>query len=241
MKIQAEDFLVADYLKHGSNVNIAVAGGALRDALLNKEIKDVDLFVLPGQSGIVDLNKNHAELWLDVVGRNIHGVYTDAPFSPVKDLWVRFDLEKQGEGESECGEDFSSYLCPEIPGLNVVVLGSTVRTAHSVSNNDQLIKYLFYTFPCNMSKIALNSDGLHVHDSFWDGVRDKQFVYDTSKIRNNYIDRMMEKYPHPEWKHDSEYTISMSTTKGLGIKSVYGSLWRSAPTGSITPPKSFPY
>lgn len=233
MKIQAEDFLKQENLS-GGHAYYAVAGGALRDIILGKEVKDVDLFILPSSSSYVNLSCPNPRMWVTSDKRDrleFVGVWENNIFKEAEN-WHKFELEKQGEGESECGEDFSSYLCPDIPGLNVIVLGPTVRTVHGVSNNDQLIKYLFHSFPCNMSKIALNSDGLHVHDSFWDGVRDKQFVYEMSKIKNNYIERMERKYPAP-WKHDSVYTISMSTTKGLGIKSVSPSLWSPSFKGSV--------
>jgi hypothetical protein len=225
MKIQAEDFLANMKLKHNAYYPAAVAGGALRDIVLNKEVKDVDLFIRPPAHHGMNLMEAVAQLWMNTDTCHIHGVFTSTSLVPVKDTWVPFELIKQGEGESGCGEDFSSYLCPDIPGLNVIVLGQSVRTVHGVTNDDALVKYLFNHFPCNMSRIALNENGLYVDDSFWEGVIKKQFVYDMSKIKNNYMERMMEKYPAP-WKHDSEFTIVTSTSPS--------SLWG---VGYTAPPK----
>lgn len=190
----AEYFLTAR-----STFPAVVAGGALRDTLLGKEVKDVDLFI--PEQWIAHTGTVHRADTLVLVFTK-EGVLRDIG-RPHNVHFAKGELGitlKRSSEEYEHETGFAAYQSKACPGLNVIVR-TDVPLKYS-DKEDLFAAHVFSTFPVSISKVGrgMQSGEMFITDEFWETATTKTVMYE-GDCDSEYLKRIIAKYPEGEWKY----------------------------------------
>lgn len=171
-----------------------IAGGAIRDSLYGKPIKDVDLFIGVSE-GLYEVLKDceYAQLAIDNHRDILMGIMTRTSKHGT------MVLKKNTKSYYGKRPDFISYQSIDNPELNVIVVEHK-----DVKTNKEWIGKLLQTFPASISKVALDlEDGeMIMTEDFIETLLNKKILY-TQWCPSEYRSRLMEKYHNIDgWVHE---------------------------------------
>lgn len=188
MKITAESFVYdLSAVTHETLVNptwACVAGGYVRDAILDKPWTDVDLFF-----GMKEkyLDKNGRHTWYLRVGKSslkYKPVLLPAPHK--EDSITHWYLLMVPSSEYN-DSGFMSFTCPRVPALNVIL-----RRIHD--NAEPTARDMVKKFPCNMAACWVEAGKLYAFPGFYKGMEDS-VLYFSSLVPDKYRVKICEKFP----------------------------------------------
>lgn len=189
MELTAEGLLDGSIL--GEEQAFYVAGGALRDTLLDKPITDVDLFTwMPDNEFEVILHNKRCYVWYDTSGLTF--AY------PNKNAMGRdFLFELQDNWEEEYEADFLPFVSKDVPGVNLVVCKEYPYKPDWMHKRMAL-------FPCNISKVMkhLHTGELVVDEEFIRGVNSRTVVFN-DRATEKYKKKISDKYS--DWTIQQEW------------------------------------
>lgn len=205
MEIELREFLDGTVRSIPDYDRLCIAGGAIRDSVFGKEIKDVDVFVGVNDGLFSKLISSPTATLIFAGGKyKCMGMLSYVP--PVSSDSVIL-LRKSTNEYYGKSSDFISYQSDELPGLNVIVVDHK-----GVKDNKKWIGALLQTFPASISKIALDlEDGeMIMTEDFIKTFKTKKILY-TEWCPPEYRSRLMEKYHSIDgWMHEILFSVHAS-------------------------------
>ena len=162
--------------------NAAIMGGYIRDMILERPWKDIDLF----HSVPVDCVEKCAKglqsslLWYKPDG---------------KAVLTRWDAVSKPGYES----DFCVMQCKDLPGVQLILFSQGYNKRKS--NYDTCLSYMHSHFPCTLSRVAMNLEAkphervLYMSGVFEWAVRQQELEF-SAHCPQEYRDRMVSYFPH---------------------------------------------
>lgn len=181
-----EFFEVGNFKEWSPESPILIAGGCLRDALFDKEVKDIDVFIGVSE-GELEECRGEASFTImasDATYAGIMSGWLSASAIPDFPRDIRFHVNS--DDTYPLGE-FLSGTSEQVPGLNVIL------TKHkSVS---EMWEWMKETFPCSISQIAYNptNGDLMWTDAFEVSARTKVIEFPVH-VTQKYEDKIFPKY-----------------------------------------------
>lgn len=183
--ITAEDFVLKYRPAWGPDKGWGcIAGGYLRDAVLDVPWKDVDLFIYRKDKD------PHQPMFLIVYEKDKTFGFWQSEYEPAIG-WTKYLLCRTGE-EAYDEERFVSFSVKEIPGLNVIFRLDAPASP----------EVLVSEFPCTASMVWIECGTTEVKmfTGFADSVRTKRFFYPHFGTEE-YLHRMVDKFFHIKVTH----------------------------------------
>lgn len=189
------DVLNIDRIVRDANTNhysrVWLAGGAVRDMLLNKPVRDVDLFFVNAKKEQLQELKSRGfgyVGWLPArpeSGLILTSLANDMPFFFDS---VKFYVQSPEEYKEDESEFLSMLNDKEAPGINII----------PVVDGD--IYQLLERFPVGISKVAMNltSGEIVFGEGFLEDLADKTTRFKLG-VNDKYIDKINEKYKDWDW------------------------------------------
>lgn len=177
-----------------------IAGGALRDSYLEKDVKDIDVFVPVGDSLLLEM-KRQKKIYLrsSIDKKHLTGIalLEGKDTIPLK--------TKEGENPYEVLDaEFACFADKQFEGLDFIAKASEYWASDCTDESCKgFAEELFSYFPCSLSRIAYNPviNNWWIHESFYESVRNRIITFNEC-APSAYIDRIMTKYCHWAWSYE---------------------------------------
>lgn len=184
-KYESERFVLS-HMTHA-----VLMGGYLRDLILDRPWKDIDLFVCVSWADMMRHRKlgRYALEWVDS-----SGVKVITHWKIISD--VKYD------------SDFAVFACSELPGVQLIMYTKHYNTLYT--QYEMAMTYMNYEFPCSISKVSMCLTGppkdrwFYMSSAFEWAVM-KQVLEFSAGCSQEYRDRMASYFPDFKIQPDSPY------------------------------------
>lgn len=201
-----------------SRLSPIVAGGAIRDIILSKEVKDIDIYVQMSEASLqhdleywkqtLQLNDNDTIEWTLTCDSGPDPIKSEENHDPIDQSSNEFMKLRKVEHGLEILEGSKD----NVP-FNIMLLSCSPES------------YVLDYFDINLCRIYYDGDNIHASKEFLEDVANKTITLDGKHLTidriersiENHIPRIQKKYPDYEVKYSDKVQSTLDAMEGEAV------------------------